>query len=265
MTLEPEAFDDRNMPGNMAYVGVNVLYCDTTYQRPLRGSKARRIGKDWQWRRCGVLIVEKRADGTLWVVEVQHRLEAARIAGLADVPCIIFPSLGIAHEAGDFLGANVDRKPLSSSERYIAAVVANEETAQIAKSVMDELGLYYNSHPRATNSIGCVGQLRDMAKDGREVLKRVLYVSHMAALVDNIPVDTNLLKALYWLNKNMQEPIDDPRFVGRLQQLGAKVLLRAGFVAVELSGKGGDRVRGIAVLQEVNKGRRKKFSLKGGE
>jgi hypothetical protein len=252
-------------PGGLEYVPVNLLNCDSTYQRPLKDAKARRIANHWEWRRCGALIVEVREDGTRWVVDGQHRLAAARLAGLFEVPCVVFASRGIQHEAADFLGANADRKPLNARERYAAAVVAEESTAKMVESVLAELGMQFNSHPSSASGIACVGQLRDMAKDGRDVLHKVLSVGYVAAQVDNVPVDAALLKAIYWLSKNMESPIDDPRFLGRLKQLGARVLQRAGYVATELSGKGGDKVRGLAMLAEVNKGLRNKFTLKGGE
>lgn len=264
LVAEREAADIDG-PGDLTYVTVNLLNCDSTYQRPLKDAKARRIANHWEWRRCGALIVETRDDGTMWVVDGQHRLAAARIAGIFEVPCVVFASRGVQHEAADFLGANVDRKPLNSRERYIAAVVANEPTAQIVQSVLAELGMQFTSHPSSSSGIACVGQLRDLAKEGRDVLKKVLFVAHAAAQTDNVQVDAGLLKAIYWLSKNMEAQIDDPRFLNRVAQLGARVLQRAGYIAVELSGKGGDKVRGLAMLAEVNKGLRNKFTLKGGE
>jgi hypothetical protein len=44
----------------------------------------RQIARHWDWDLCLPLVVSRRADGSLYVIDGQHRLAAARIRGDID-------------------------------------------------------------------------------------------------------------------------------------------------------------------------------------
>ena len=64
---------------------IEQLQIDEGYQRGIEegGSQSliRRIAQGWDWRLCQVLVVARREEGGLFVVDGQHRLAAARMRG----------------------------------------------------------------------------------------------------------------------------------------------------------------------------------------
>ena len=67
------------------------LAVDAAYQRSIETQESQRliarIARGWDWRLCQPLVVSLRADRQLYVVDGQHRLEAARLRG--DIPHLL--------------------------------------------------------------------------------------------------------------------------------------------------------------------------------
>src|SRR5581483_5377546 len=118
----------RNEPGKLEYVSKLQLQVDPTYQRSLNDPKRLRIAKDFNWAAFGVLLVARRNDGSLWVIDGQHRLMAAQSrSDIKDVPVAIFEFGGnVTDEAKDFLIANKNRRPLSGVESFKALAVSGD-------------------------------------------------------------------------------------------------------------------------------------------
>src|SRR4051794_31726791 len=78
-----------NVPGKLIYLPKESLQVDPTYQRPLNDRKRLRIASAFNWAAFGVLICARRPDGTIWVIDGQHRLSAAMSrSDVRDVPVI---------------------------------------------------------------------------------------------------------------------------------------------------------------------------------
>src|ERR1051326_3709263 len=114
----------RNQQGELAYVSKHRLLVDDRYQRALNDAKRLRIASKWNWAACGVLLVARRKDGRLYVIDGQHRWAAAMSrADITDLPVAIFDLSGsIEDEATDFLIANKERKPLTGVESFKAQI-----------------------------------------------------------------------------------------------------------------------------------------------
>src|SRR5947207_2595614 len=70
------------------------LAVDASYQRGLEDTRSRdlikRIAAHWNWDLCQPLVVARRQGGALYVIDGQHRLEAARQRGdIAQLPCVV--------------------------------------------------------------------------------------------------------------------------------------------------------------------------------
>ena len=62
------------------FLPVSELKIDHGYQRPIR-SKIKRMVREWDYNLCDVILVSYR-DGKFYVVDGQHRVEAARQKGV---------------------------------------------------------------------------------------------------------------------------------------------------------------------------------------
>ncbi len=121
------------------------LKVDPTYQRELdEGSRALigRIARGWDWNLFQPLVVARRDDGQMFVVDGQHRLEAARMRGdIQNLPAVIFHPTDQADEASVFVELNAQRRPLTAYAMYNAAIAAGNEQAVALDAIMKGAGL----------------------------------------------------------------------------------------------------------------------------
>ena len=131
------------------------LQVDPSYQRSIDNGPSqalvRKIAMFWDWTLFHPLAVARRQDGSLWVVDGQHRLGAARLRrDIYDIPCVVSPSLSQADEAASFVAMNQQRRPLTKLDLFKAAVTGTDsEAAQIA-AALAEAGLSLAPHTNFT-------------------------------------------------------------------------------------------------------------------
>ncbi|RXD05540.1 hypothetical protein EQZ23_10805 [Sphingomonas sp. UV9] len=122
------------------------LRVDPTYQRPTDAQASRtlinRITRHWDWRLYQPLVVARRADGGLYVVDGQHRLEAARQrSDIPQLPCVVTSYDGAQDEAAAFVSLNQQRKPLSKMNLFRAAIAAGDADAIAIEALVELVGL----------------------------------------------------------------------------------------------------------------------------
>jgi hypothetical protein len=127
-------------PPSPQFAGVDRLRVDDSYQRSIEGGASQKlivkIAENWDWRLCLPLLVSRR-NGELYVIDGQHRLEAARIRGdIAHMPVVVFDFDDPKAEAELFIAANRARRPMQALDDFHAAVVAGDaKVARIANAV----------------------------------------------------------------------------------------------------------------------------------
>jgi hypothetical protein len=130
----------------LQYCAPEQLLIDADYQRSLQAANSqtliRRIAMHWDWGLCQPLFVARRADGKLYVVDGQHRLEAAKLrADIWQLPCVVTSFESSAEEAAAFVALNQQRRPLTALDLFKAALAAGDfEASQIVLAV-EEAGL----------------------------------------------------------------------------------------------------------------------------
>jgi hypothetical protein len=132
------------------------LRIDPSYQRDITNGPSqtliRKIATYWNWDLCQPLVVARRTDLTerLFVIDGQHRLEAARLRGDIDqLPCVIVNFAQVADEAASFVHLNQQRRPLSKLDVFKAAVASGDAEATAITEALSDAGL---SIARTTNS-----------------------------------------------------------------------------------------------------------------
>ena len=106
---------------------IGELNVDPSYQRSVENGPSRvlirKIAREWDWSLFQLLVVSRRPDGALYVVDGQHRLEAARLRrDLYDLPCSVYDFATTGDEADAFVAINQQRKPLGALDLFRAAV-----------------------------------------------------------------------------------------------------------------------------------------------
>jgi len=133
------------------------LRIDPAYQRDVANGPSKalihRIAQAWNWDLCQPLMVARRRDfiDRLFVIDGQHRLEAARLRGdIDELPCFIVSYDSPADEAAGFVALNQQRRPLSRLELFRAAVASGDSQAGAIMTALADAGLSLAPHTNYT-------------------------------------------------------------------------------------------------------------------
>lgn len=143
-----------NMPA-LQYLLPSQLSVDPAYQRSVdnEASKTliRKIAQFWNWDLCQPLVVSRREDGALYVIDGQHRLEAARLRGdITQLPAVVVSYADPADEAASFVQLNQQRRPLSKIDVFKAAVASGDREACEILAAIEQSGLSIAPHSNHT-------------------------------------------------------------------------------------------------------------------
>lgn len=128
-------------PPTLEWVALDRLQIDGEYQRTADTPTSRRIiagmQREWKWPLCQPLAVSRRADGSMWVLDGQHRLEGARRRGdIAHLPCVIVTGIEQGEEARTFIDLNTQRQKLSENDKFIGMLAAGDATAKLVAQML---------------------------------------------------------------------------------------------------------------------------------
>jgi hypothetical protein len=138
-------------PPVLEWVDPALLGIDDSYQRSLEAETSQRlIGKlaaNWNWDLCEPLQVARRSDGSLWIVDGQHRHAAAVMRGdIPHIPCVIKHYDDRTQEAATFVALNKQRRPLGSVDVFKATLAAGDEDARAVMQIITDAGLSLARH-----------------------------------------------------------------------------------------------------------------------
>lgn len=118
------------MKAEFEWLPITKITVDHRFQRDLRTYWVKRIIREFDPEKFGTITVSRRADGSIIVLDGQHRLAAALECLGPDqlVPCLVYEGLTSEREAQVFLGEN-SRLGVSAVETYRASLQAKEPWA----------------------------------------------------------------------------------------------------------------------------------------
>lgn len=134
-----------NLPA-LQYLLPQQLQIDESYQRSINTGPSqaliRKIAQHWNWDLCQPLVVARREQGDLFVIDGQHRLEAARLRGdIAQLPAVVVNYASPADEAASFVHLNSARTPLNGLQVFHAALASGDSTALAIRDAIEAAGL----------------------------------------------------------------------------------------------------------------------------
>lgn len=139
---------------SIEWIHTSRLSIDSTYQRSTENAASRRliasIAAKFDWRLCSPLVVSRRTNDVLTIIDGQHRWKAAcRRDDIPQLPCCVFRYEDMKEEARMFIVANRARKPINRLDDYYAALAAADEDASEIDRLVRTAGL---SVSRTTSS-----------------------------------------------------------------------------------------------------------------
>jgi len=237
---------------------LDALEFDLSYQRDQTSEvNVLAIARAFRWDAFGVIVVMRRSDGRLFVVDGQHRVMAARRhGGITRVPAIVFESQGRDHEAAAFVALNTARKSVPALVKFKARALAGlQPESDIVDWARDNGYKFARSSgtPKAIDfpSVLCKSWLTD-----REAAKRALTVQD--DLVGTDGLCGAIHKGIAWLEHNGIQCADHVQRL-RHKGIGRAVLMKEMRKMFVESDTTSERTCGIAVLRVINHGLRNRI------
>jgi hypothetical protein len=172
LTLKPSVVSNDQEYVETKILHVEDLHIDESYQRSdvLNKSVVNRIAANFSLVRCNTIVVGQRIDGSLWVVDGQHRLLGARKAGVEMIPCAIFKSNGPEHEATVFYDLNKTRTGMNAYSVYKAMLIQREPKTVAIQILLQKYGFRIGNG--SLHSFKAASAIREVYEQG--VLDKVL-------------------------------------------------------------------------------------------
>jgi len=153
----------KGSPPSIEWAPVVELRVDEAYQRAIDTPPSQKlileIAQNWDWGLCGPLNVSRRDGGTLYVLDGQHRLAAAKMRGdIPHLPALIVGFRTQQAEASFFVAANTARKNPTPLDRFNARCLAGDEEAIAIRKIIERAGLRVgrNHYTIKAGEITCV-------------------------------------------------------------------------------------------------------------
>lgn len=255
----------KDEPGELKILHKDVLQIHPAYQRDVLPDRVKAITAAWSWLSLGALVVGERG-GEFWVIDGQHRLLAAkRRSDISHLPCVVFQTADVKSEARGFLDLNTGRKPVTAIAKQKALVSAGDEVAAYVHQQCEALGLEIKPTANKAGQLKCIGWCMKRAAENKEQFSFVLSIGAEISNQDQVPVAERLLDGLWLLNAKCSDGVGlaDMRLMKRIRDKGAKALLSAASAAASYYGYGGAKVWAEGMLNELNKGLQRKFTMDG--
>ena len=255
-----------DQPAELAWMSKHDLRVDHTYQRDLNHRKTLELARDWSWIACGAIVVAMReVSGVIhfFVVDGQHRVAAAlKRSDIEMLPCLIFNTTEPAEEAGAFIKIQKERKPISTVDQHRAALVSSDPIAIEVEQLIQSAGRKASSASGA-GTVGCLSTLYSLMRNNKNFLHRLWPL--ITSICEGEPLNERIVQGLVYIERNIQhgESLLHPNWAQRVRKIGYAQLLNGASASAAYHAKGGAHVWADGMLQQINKGLRRRLSLKG--
>ena len=248
--------------GEFKWISKKLLKVDRSYQREDEyKDKIIAIAADWKWESCGAISVMER-EGIYMVVDGQNRTLAAwKRSDIVELPCIVFKSQGIEHEASSFIEINTHRKAVSAYTKFRARLVAGNLAAADVAATLEENNLTLKPDGKTQGSLTCIAACERIYSQNPNRFKASIALASVLAMADETIVCQILLLGLSVIDRKIPGGFADVRLVRRIQEVGAKALVDAAKKMSYRAGKGGEVVWAEGMLEIINRKRGIKFTF----
>lgn len=258
--IEKYGWKTLDRPGIPFLAEKSELHIDLTYQRTMISqSRVLQIAQAWSHVACGSLIVAQRTDGRMFVIDGQHRLEAAnRRSDIKELPCLVFKCERLEEEAMAFYRANCVRGAVSSYDKLRGLLAGGDALARDSVELMLTQG-YKPSKSESEWTIRCIAMFLSFMKTDRGVLIKTWPL--VAELHGGRCISELVFGAVIYLSKYGSDDITSREWRAKILKPGFAQIYDSINRARLLYSRGGSKVWAIGALDIINKGTRKKLIL----
>ena len=228
------------------------LKVDPEVQRGFHPQHAEKLKAIWDPKYVGTLIVSRRTNGDLYLIDGQHRcVVALQLDPTAIMDCEVYEGLTVVEEALMFLHFNRNRKPPSAFDHYKIGLKARLPIELRMKAETSALGLEISPH-KGNRQIAAVAACRrivgwDVHETG--LLQDTLVFAEQAFGAHPETWDANLIQAIARVVIKNRAKIDYGRLVDKLRTKHPDEWQALGMLGVK--GGGGSVNRSIAMARLI--------------
>lgn len=246
--------------GEFMMIDKDKIFIDRLYQRDPKKEEA--IARAFSWRLFGVVSVVLR-DKKYFAYDGQCRTGAACMRNeIKQVPCVVYPSLGVKQEAGDFIKIQKHRSQVTALESFKARLAEGDEIVIDIQRIADENGFKVRTKNGGSGdvySLACIGACERAYKAyGKDYLDFALGVS--AVWYDG-KTNGGLIVSLASLEKKLNSIEDSLGDYKHKIGIYEEVLREAKGISVITGDALTTPVYEAAILNLINKGKRKKVRV----
>lgn len=240
-----------------------MLQVDRSYQREDEyKQKVLRMASEWKWESCGAISVMQRQDGSFMIVDGQNRTLAAwKRPDIKELPCLVFESQGIEHEASSFIEINTNRKPVSAYAKFRAKLIAGNPAAIDINNILLENKLKLSQAGKHARSVSCIAACERVYTASPARFRTVIGFASALAEAEDAGVCSILIGGLSYLDQRIPNGLADKKLNQRLFLVGATALVEHARKMSFRTGKGGEAVWAEGMLELINRRGRSKFSF----
>lgn len=145
----PKHIDKPANSSSFHMVQLSELNIDPEAQRKLSPAWVKARIPKFDVDQLGYIVVNRRSNGKLYIVDGQHRVELMRAVGWGDqsIHAEVFQGLSQAQEA-ELFNARNDRKAVRRFDKFRIAIVAGDKTACDINSIVNDHGLVISDQLR---------------------------------------------------------------------------------------------------------------------
>lgn len=127
-------------------IRADEIQVDHTYQRPVSMAHVNRIVKKFDPALFGVVTVSERGDGSVFVLDGQHRVAAIIKMGRGHtrIPCEVLTGLTLQEESEVFHLRNSNKKTMTPQDKFRGALMSNDERAVAINRAVQACGFEIN-------------------------------------------------------------------------------------------------------------------------
>lgn len=151
--LKPPASFGR--PARLEWLPVKQLVVDPEYQRGISGVGRKnviRIASTFNWAMFAPVIVSGVGSNQYAIVDGQHRVTAAALLGIDNVPCCIIEAKR-GEQAAAFKAINGNVTRMHTTSMLHASIAAGESDALRLKAVADRAGVVILRYPKPVSAM----------------------------------------------------------------------------------------------------------------
>lgn len=257
---------DKTSTSTFRMVPLAELNIDPEYQRRMEPGWVKAHIASFDPEMLGYILVNKRSNGKLYVVDGQHRVELMRAVGWGDqnVHAELYDGLTQKQEAELFLARN-DRKAVRPFDKFRARITEGDPVACDIERIVTAHGLALsdqaaNGHVVAVAALEHVYKGGGIAsqKEGVRALSDALRAAIKAWGDQPSSVSGKIIQSLGLVQLRYNGTIDQKAFVDKLAPFpgGAPGLLGKGKAMQEVRGRPLHHCIASIIVDVYNKGRR---------